>query len=336
MDIDAFVRASLESTKDAACVDMRKGILEDLDQFLRQAQRPDASRLNTDQVERFIQAQAKAGRSISDVLWTLCEYGHFIHHDPLVVTALEYLDGFEVMEAVRAGAEKALPPDACARVYDGLSMPQLHWPPQARSRFTHDLERRMRENGQTEAFEAVCEGVGHCWQPSWHEGRRDQFENAESLDAFLAGLNAEFIADLRDCMRDNRLFFTQPVTQAVVDHMLANPVYRREGGRIIATKIPYMADDYLAAPPGREKRFHACHCAWARHAILSDEAPVSRSFCACSLGYTKALFEVVFGRTLRGEVLETVLDPQGQCCRFAIEIPDDIATQAIHPPRDAV
>ena len=95
----------------------------------------------------------------------------------------------------------------------------------------------------------------------------------------------------------------------------------RQGDRIYMTKIPYAPKDWLVEKDPLRRRYLACHCPLARESIISGRERVSGTWCYCSAGFEKLLFDVVFGEEVEAEVLESVLAGDGRC-RFAITIPE--------------
>jgi hypothetical protein len=79
---------------------------------------------------------------------------------------------------------------------------------------------------------------------------------------------------------------------------------------------------YAAAATPEEKRFHACFCTLMKDAILSGE-PVSASFCHCSAGWFVQIWEAILGRTLRVDVVQSVLQGADRCV-FAIHLPREL------------
>lgn len=73
--------------------------------------------------------------------------------------------------------------------------------------------------------------------------------------------------------------------------------------------------------PAPLERGYYCHCPWVKESLRDDTVRVPPVFCNCSAGFHKKPYEVIFGRTLRAEVLECVLagDPW---CKFAIYLPE--------------
>ena len=133
------------------------------------------------------------------------------------------------------------------------------------------------------------------------------------------------MARLEKCHRDGQLFFAQEITAEVLDFIRRDPEMgggRREGRIVYGTKIPYMTKQYLAETDPVMRRYYACHCPWARDAIKKADVHLAVAFCSCSGGYHKKPFEVVLGRRLRVDVLESALKGDMRC-RFAIHLPED-------------
>jgi hypothetical protein len=61
----------------------------------------------------------------------------------------------------------------------------------------------------------------------------------------------------------------------------------------------------------------------AASAIVEGGAGVPAAWCACSAGYEKFIFDVVFGEETEATVLESVLDG-GERCRYAIAVPGSV------------
>ncbi|MHA1244905.1 MAG: DUF6144 family protein [Candidatus Heimdallarchaeota archaeon] len=97
---------------------------------------------------------------------------------------------------------------------------------------------------------------------------------------------------------------------------------RREGNIIYVSKIPFKIKEFLAAKDDKMKRYHYCHCGWVRAAIpKSEEEQISPTFCNCSGGWHKVMFEVIYEQPIKVEVVKTILNGD-QICTFAIYIPE--------------
>jgi len=109
----------------------------------------------------------------------------------------------------------------------------------------------------------------------------------------------------------------------VIQMMIAgHPVYAknitREGNIIYSTKPPLDKEGYQTAQTSAEKRMCACFCPMIRTRL---DTGISATFCNCSAGWDRQLYEGIFGKPVRMEVLETVLKGD-EFCRFAIYIPE--------------
>lgn len=97
----------------------------------------------------------------------------------------------------------------------------------------------------------------------------------------------------------------------------------REGNVIYQVKIPYMAKEWLEETDPKMKRYYACHCPWVRQSLRTGNVTVSPAFCNCSAAFHKKPWEIIFGQSLRAEVVESILGGDDQC-KLAIHLPKDI------------
>ena len=88
-----------------------------------------------------------------------------------------------------------------------------------------------------------------------------------------------------------------------------------------AVRIPYDPARYLAETDETMRRYYACHCPFVREAILRGEIDISANWCYCSGGFVKYPYEVILGRELRVDLLQSVLKGDS-ICRFAIHLDD--------------
>ena len=156
------------------------------------------------------------------------------------------------------------------------------------------------------------------------DGRR-KYRQAGDIDTYLRQRKEGFVARLDACLRENRPFFAQEITQEVIDFVRDHPEMgggRRVGNIVYETKIPYMTQKYLEAKDPRTKRYQACHCPWAREAILGGDVHVADTFCNCSGGFHKKPFEVIFRQPLKVALIASVLRGNDHC-RFAIFLPEE-------------
>ncbi|MCW4051194.1 MAG: hypothetical protein NWE89_15835 [Candidatus Bathyarchaeota archaeon] len=96
-----------------------------------------------------------------------------------------------------------------------------------------------------------------------------------------------------------------------------------EGGRIIATKMPFDWTSYGGEEDPQMKRYHYCHCPRVRDIIKDGCEPVSQTYCNCGAGFYKGIWEYILDKPVKVEVLETVMHG-GDVCKFAINLPSNM------------
>jgi hypothetical protein len=171
----------------------------------------------------------------------------------------------------------------------------------------------------------VLSGGLRTLQDEWYLADREKYHESGNIDAYLQRKGDDFVAQLEKTRDEGGLFFTQEISDEVIDFVQAHPEIRqgvREGLILYEAKIPYMTREYLAETDERLKRYYYCHCPWVREGLKAGDVEISATFCLCSAGFHKKSWEVIFGQTLEAEVVETVLqgDPW---CKFAIHLPPE-------------
>ncbi|MCH4890549.1 hypothetical protein EZV73_23410 [Acidaminobacter sp. JC074] len=147
------------------------------------------------------------------------------------------------------------------------------------------------------------------------------YESSISLEAYLYERHKRKVQELQDHCDSGKVWFEQVISQEIVDYVSSNQeilsgVYK--DGYIYITKFPYKTEAVLHAECDLFKRYHYCHCPYAKESILSDE-PVDSEWCYCSAGFAKFPFEVILDRPLKIELLESVLRGDLRC-RFRIRL----------------
>ena len=155
---------------------------------------------------------------------------------------------------------------------------------------------------------------------------RKKYLECGSLDSYLIRKGQEFIAELEKLQGEGKRYFTQVITDEVIDFVRNTPLIAqgvREGNTLFEVKIPYMTKEYLAETDDRMKRYYYCHCPWVRESIRSGEISVPPMFCLCSAGFVKKPWEVIFDQPLEAEAVETVLQGD-KWCKIAIQLPEGV------------
>jgi len=274
----------------------------------------------------FSETLIRDGQNEVDSYYALMLYGKFAGIDNLYVTALELIDGTEAMGNLYeklAGEEGEQLRD---EIFKDVEVPPLGTPLFKLPVVTQKVMDRMEARLGPERTKEMLADCLRDLDDNWFIGGREKYKKAGSLDEFLKVKGDDFITELTRIKDEGGHFFTQPISQDVIEYVEANPQIRqgvRKGNTIFHTKIPFMAIEYLAESDENLKRYYYCHCPWARESLVQESVDVPASFCNCSAGFHKREWEVILEQTLRAEVVESVLDGDLQCT-IAIHLPDNL------------
>ncbi len=277
-------------------------------------------------VERHIADLVRRGAASEEALMALARYFAIGGETALATRILAYLLPVGVLPAMAERLEKLEGAAARERVMAGVAVPPVGAPPEAypagTAAFVVALEREL---GPERAARVLRWNV-HGIPESAYASERAAFLESPSIEAWLEAFHARKVSELQRHADDGTLWFEQRITQRVVDWVRDSPEVLgavRDGDTLYATKIPYDPDRWLTTTDLLEKRRLACHCPLAASTIVAGGAGVDSLWCACSAGYEKFLFDVVFAENTEVEVRESVLAGEGRC-RFAVKIPESI------------
>ena len=325
MDKDGFRRHLQDRDIAPEEIEQHLSIVERFESFLQDTgrQRP-PNRPTAADLRAFSAQLVKQGLNVYHNYLALARLGRFTHNNELFVAAVEFLDGSEVMENLyrKLGQEVGEPTrDA---IFRDIALPPLGVPPTQKYQVTAAVMDRLEELVDAPTCREILSGCLRNLRDEGYLAQRDAYLACGSLEAYLARKRQEFIAQLEQMRDDGSLYFTQPITDEVIDFVRDHPEINPgllEGNVLYETKIPYMTQAYLAETDERMKRYHYCHCPWARESLRHGDVSVSATFCHCSAGFQKKPWEVIFGQPLRAELVESVLqgDPW---CTFAIHLPE--------------
>jgi len=303
-------------------------IVEWFEASLNESDRPTTlEQAREEDVHEFSQVLIKERLNTFDNFVALARYGQFVNNAALYVAVIELLDGSEVLENLYKKLGDEIGEKTRDQISDGVDLPPLGTPNTEKPRLTQTvLERLERAVGPETCKTILSSGLRDLKDESYLEAKK-KYQECGSLDAYLERKGKDFITKLERIRDENGLFFTQPITDAVIDYVRGQPEIMqgvRKGNVLYAAKIPYMTVKYLAETDEAMKRYTYCHCPWVRESIRIGEVLVPPVFCNCSAAFEKKLWEVIFDRPLQADVVETVLkgDPW---CRFAIHLPEDVA-----------
>jgi hypothetical protein len=295
--------------------------------YAREVHGAEPERASADAARSFARALMQTGENSFDNLLAVGRFGRFLGNHEVVVAILDIVDGHEALGNLARKVEEEAGVRARDEVFAGIDLPPLGVPNLDRARRMRTVVERLEDLfGRDRTERLIGQGLRDLPGPAF-AGEKEGYEKAGGIDEYLRRKGDRFIAELTSLRDSGALYFTQPITDAVIAYVESHPEIRqgvRVGNILYEAKIPYLADAYVAEKDPRKRAYLYCHCPWARELLQTDESPVPASFCACSGAFHRRPYEVIFGRPLQSEVLETVLagDPW---CRFAIVLPEDVA-----------
>jgi hypothetical protein len=312
--------------------DRSVAVVREFEEFLRRY-RPHAEvgRATAGDIARFLEELAERAESDEQCeadAMAVARYMLFARNSEAQTAILEALDGIGVPGNLSRKLAEQAGEAARDEVFAGLETPDIATGPAPKIAFMCELMERLSSRVDGATAKSVLQARLHYVPDEAFAEARERYLAAPDIDWFLADEHrryVDFLAGLRD---SGALYFTQPITDAVLDYVRETPSCVpggvREGGDVRVTKIPYQADAWLCETDPIRKRYLRCHCMWARESILQPGAAVPARFCECSAGFEKQYWDVVLGEPVRVDVVKSVLAGD-DVCEFAIHLPEDVA-----------
>lgn len=134
----------------------------------------------------------------------------------------------------------------------------------------------------------------HSYPKTRIKEMRTEFEKLGSLDELIELMR-------RDTSWGGGSFYDYPI---------------RKGDEIHITKVPYSQKKYKSATTDEEKRLAYCHCGIVKRSSVE----ISPTFCCCSGGWVKQLWDGIFEEPVEVKLVESLLKGDNQCTH-AVRIP---------------
>jgi hypothetical protein len=270
--------------------------------FLNESGRPrTVEQVHAEDVHAFSQVLIKDKLNTFDNFVALARYGQFANNNALYVAVIELLDGSEALENLYKKLAHEFGEKKRDEIFEGIDLPPLGTPNTKKPWLTKTvLEHMEHAVGPQMCKRIIGSGLRTLSDERYLEAKKKYLE-AGSLDVYLERKGKEFIAELEKIRDEGNLFFTQPITDEVIDYVRRHPEIRqgvREGNVLYEAKIPYMTVQHLTETDERMKRYTYCHCPWVRESIRAGDVNVSPVFCNCSAAFHKKPYKVIFGRPL--------------------------------------
>lgn len=309
-----------------AVVQITLTLCEDYVQFAKAYPSDSGLQAIQDFCQRFVVGRTDAYSRLV-ALARLCK---FTHRQDELIHILTSANTVGVMESMERATRSIAGEAATEAVFAGLDMPSVGSPQSAYPAAVNNFLTRLSAVLSEADCKRVLVGNHHDVNPAdFADDKRKFQELGGAIDAFLAYKHAKTLADMKQCMQEHRLWFEQTITPEVISYLEAHPEVQtgvREGNRIVVSKIPYKVDEYLRETDPVRRRYLACHCPFVRASLLPEASSrrnhVPDTWCYCTGGFTKLIFDVLYEHDTQVELLESVLSG-GDCCKFAITIPSD-------------
>ncbi len=259
-----------------------------------------------------------------DSLLTIARYGRFIRNNAIYIAIVEVLDGAEAQPNLFQKVGEVFGDYLRNEVFEGIGVSPMGLPPAEKPFDMFPvIDRLVFRVGQEQTKRLLSPSLRDL-PDEYYRGDVQTYHRSSNIDEYLRRKHRSLVRHLRKLQRAGELFYTQEITDEVVAFIEINQEIEsgvRDGNVLYISKIPYNTKQYLATTDPTLKRFYACHCPWARQSIKNGNLHLDPVFCYCSGGYVKKPWEVIFGQTLKVELLESVIKGDFHC-RFAVHLPE--------------
>ena len=245
-------------------------------------------------------------------------------------------DDSKIIPTLKQEICEKLGEEAWRLLIDGIDVPDHEIEGTLGCRNMRVIIERLEKIADASTIKGILMRVQHGFpHKPIHGASREFMDCGCNIDAYLARRKELFLKELLQHNAEGTQYWGDCVTDEVLDFFLHTEgalVPVRKGSELHIARHPYDMNSYFSETDARRKRFHYCHCLFARTSILSDEGTVSRTMCSCSLGLILSSWEEILGVRLDGEVIQSVLGGDS-LCRFIIHLPKEIMAKTIEGAR---
>ncbi len=258
--------------------------------------------------------------------YALARYGSFIGNNDLYVGVIDLIDGAEVMGNLYQKAGQTLGIERRDVIFEDVILPPLGFPNQNKVGIAQKVIPRLIEIADSQECDQILSDSLRDLKDAWFTDEKKLFDECQTLENFLDKNAQNFIALLEKIRDEGGLFFTQEITDEVLEFVRNEPLIARgvrDGDILYEVKIPHMTKEYLFAADEDMRRYYYCHCPWVKDALKDGNPEIPPVFCSCSAGFHKRRWEVLLEQPLKAEIVESVL--QGDdWCKIAIHLPEGL------------
>jgi hypothetical protein len=281
--------------------------------------------LNQSEIERYLEYLIDQNQDELDRLIALARYGRHHHQIPLFTVMLSLLDGGEVMGNFHKALKDNIGEETTERIFEGIELPTWGTDNRKKAIAMGTVMKRLEAMVEKRQWEPILLQCLRDLPDAMYSKQVHLYEQCLDIEEYLDKREEQFLDEMRRLNESGQLYFGQPITNSVLSFLENNDLISRgviKNGKLHIVKIPYMTDAWLHAQSEDEKRYLYCHCPWARESIKSNSGIqlVSSQFCACSAGFIKKPFELIYKQPLQVDILQSILNGD-DVCEFAIHLP---------------
>jgi hypothetical protein len=209
---------------------------------------------------------------------------------------------------------------------EGIGTPDIHNEAKCGCHTMREFMKRFDTMTDKTLAKDILTHVRHGLKRSQFTWAKEKFAQYNNIDDFIKVCLDEEIKSFTKLRDTGESFYGQVIDDEVLEFVLSQSGMLssvRKGSELHITAFPSNMVEYLKETDERKKRYHACHCPFAKESILQENEEVSKTLCYCSLGHAKIMWEAIFDMDLDGDVVESVLNGD-LLCKYVIYLPKEI------------
>lgn len=273
------------------------------------------------ELESYLDILIQGKKNDINTLLAMARYFYTSKQDELYIYFTGILGGIGVIENIQKRSSEIAGDKKTNEIFKISPLP-LGTPINKTPVFTKELMESLAEHLEPKVYQKILAGNNHNIPVESMLEEKNHFESSESLETYLKERHARRVKELQEFCDENKIWYEQKITQEIVDFVKENQEIlsaKLDDNKLYITKFPYNPEKFLRSTDSKEKRYQYCHCSFARECIKDEKINIPSDWCYCSAGYAKFPFEVLLGRELDVEVLESVLGGDERC-RFVIDL----------------
>ncbi len=238
---------------------------------------------------------------------------------------INYPENEKIINRIKNEIVMNLGSEAWEQINTTIEVPNASMSDEQLCNATYQLVDQFDQMADNKTANKVFSKVCHGLKREDFRWVREIFLHYNDIDSFAKDVRKDRMNELREYLISGELFYGQPIDSEVYNYInsIEDIFYgKRYGNKIVTTAIPFHTKNFLHASHPLEKRYHLCHCQFAKESILWDKT-VSKTICYCSLGHTKIFWEAALDTSLEGNVICSALGGD-LACRFEIYLPENI------------